>query len=1757
MFYRPFNANILRLLMIVGALAALSVLSLSVYNLAFAQQQEVLRFDYDENGMEPVAVFTADDPEGDEVSWRLTGDDAGDFSIENGVLTFKSPPDFEAATGGGDANTLNTYSVNVIATDGNIEDDDTKAVSVTVMDVDEPGMISLLTLQPQAGVTFTTSAIMDGDGAVTEGSEEWQWSSSSSMNGPYTDIDGTKMMMYRPKTADTGRYLKATVTYTDTEGPDKMAMAVSANPVNAAGVLADNSAPEFPDQDPAMDGDQITTATRSIPENTAPGVSVGAPVAADDDDNDVLTYSLSGAGSDLFDIDPATGQITVSTGTVFNFIQDAAITDGNNAASYEVTVAARDPFYDHDAEVNTTDQSEATIVVTVTITDVDEAPEFAATAGGDTSLTFAENTNEPVADGGETTYNATNPEGGAAVTFSLSGDDASKLQIMGGTLTFMSDPDYENPGDADRNNRYEVTVEASDATGMLGTRDVTVMVTNVMEAGMVTLSTLQPQIGVALMTEVTDLDGDVTGPKYQWHMDQGNVGEPCGPLTPTDANEIEGATQASYTPKDDDDVMCLAVVVNYTDGQGSDTATATAMNPVVPDSTPRAPVFGDEDLETDGVQNALAERSVAENTVGGTDDAADDVDAPVMATDPNGDIVTHTLSGADAGSFTIDRGTGQIKVAAGVKLDRETKDTYTVVVTATDPSNMISSIVVTIKIDNVLEGPKVVGDARFDYDENGMEPVAVFTADDPEGDEVSWRLTGDDAGDFSIENGVLTFKSPPDFEAATGGGDANTLNTYSVNVIATDGNIEDDDTKAVSVTVMDVDEPGMISLLTLQPQAGVTFTTSAIMDGDGAVTEGSEEWQWSSSSSMNGPYTDIDGTKMMMYRPKTADTGRYLKATVTYTDTEGPDKMAMAVSANPVNAAGVLADNSAPEFPDQDPAMDGDQITTATRSIPENTAPGVSVGAPVAADDDDNDVLTYSLSGAGSDLFDIDPATGQITVSTGTVFNFIQDAAITDGNNAASYEVTVAARDPFYDHDAEVNTTDQSEATIVVTVTITDVDEAPEFAATAGGDTSLTFAEGTNTPLTGDNTYNAGDPENAAVTYSLSGDDSGELEIADDEMLTFTSMPDYENPGDADRNNRYEVTVEASDATGMLGTRDVTVMVTNVMEAGMVILSTLQPQIGVALMTEVTDLDGDVTGPKYQWHMDQGNVGEPCGPLTPTDANEIEGATQASYTPKDDDDVMCLAVVVNYTDGQGSDTATATAMNPVVPDSTPRAPVFGDEDLETDGVQNSMAERSVAENTVSNSENPGVDAAADADNVGDAVEAMDPNMEVVTHTLSGADAGSFTIDRGTGQIKVAAGVKLDRETKDTYMVEVIATDPRNMSSSIMVTIKLTNVPEGPKIMVGGLGIGGRSSVTYEENGTDYVGMYTASGPNSDMATWSLSGDDASAFSISNDGMLTFRSSPDYENPMDADMDNVYMVTIMADDGTYMDTHDVMVMVTNEDEMGRVTFWRDGQDATTAAIMVGDELGGTVDDSDGNPGDTFPIAMYTRIAGVNVTYWQWAKSMTPDMMDSWTNIGTGGTYTVMDDDAGHYLRATATYNDGEGTGKMKDATTMMVGAVGEMMGEVTLWAGAVPLTMAPQVGETITGLVVDPDGGVTGQMWQWSRTMDTADMSSWMDITDATNDAYMVMAGDTGYYLRVMATYTDAAGTDRAMVDSMPTMMVVPVGGGDHPLVTKFDYNENGQIDKSDVVDAINAYLDEVEGISKTDVIDLINYYLDS
>ena len=214
------------------------------------------------------------------------------------------------------------------------------------------------------------------------------------------------------------------------------------------------------------------------------------------------------------------------------------------------------------------------------------------------------------------------------------------------------------------------------------------------------------------------------------------------------------------------------------------TANGTSANEVAVDTRNRAPVFDDQDDDTDGVQNDETTREVAENTA-----APGNVGSPVTATDsdPNSDPLDYTLSGADAGLFSVgadnpdtmelDEG-GQIKVKSGTKLDYETEQTYSVTLKAADSFGDYDTIDVTIMVTPVNEAPPVMGEATVEYAENGAGPVATYTAVDPEGAAVKWSLAAvgdpveDDAGDFSISGGVLSFKKSPNYEAATGGGPA-------------------------------------------------------------------------------------------------------------------------------------------------------------------------------------------------------------------------------------------------------------------------------------------------------------------------------------------------------------------------------------------------------------------------------------------------------------------------------------------------------------------------------------------------------------------------------------------------------------------------------------------------------------------------------------------------------------------------------------------------------------------------------------------------------------------------------------------------------------------------------------------------------------------------------------------------------------------------------------------------------------------------
>ena len=132
---------------------------------------------------------------------------------------------------------------------------------------------------------------------------------------------------------------------------------------------------------------------------------------------------------------------------------------------------------------------------------------------------------------------------------------------------------------------------------------------------------------------------------------------------------------------------------------------------------------------------ATAERSIAENAAEGTP-----VGDPVSATDANDDTLTYALGAAP---FTIDDD-GQIRVARGAALDYEAGTLYVVTVTATDPSNALAIIFVSITVTDVNEAAGGRGRRPFHVRRGhvGHRSTCSPTTSDPDEDDLTDSLGG-------------------------------------------------------------------------------------------------------------------------------------------------------------------------------------------------------------------------------------------------------------------------------------------------------------------------------------------------------------------------------------------------------------------------------------------------------------------------------------------------------------------------------------------------------------------------------------------------------------------------------------------------------------------------------------------------------------------------------------------------------------------------------------------------------------------------------------------------------------------------------------------------------------------------------------------------------------------------------------------------------------------------------------------------------
>jgi len=199
-----------------------------------------------------------------------------------------------------------------------------------------------------------------------------------------------------------------------------------------------------------------------------------------------------------------------------------------------------------------------------------------------------------------------------------------------------------------------------------------------------------------------------------------------------------------------------------------------------------------------------------------------------------------------------------------------------------------------------------------------------------------------------------------------------------------------------------------------------------------------------------------------------------------------------------------------------------------------------------------------------------------IAVSINVLAN---DSYVTSGSlsitstNGTSGTTTVSNNTITYTPDADYNGTDSFTYSItqaglsssaLVTVTINSVNDAPSI------DIASTLSAAENQTAVA--TISKSDVDGDSLTLTMSGTDSSSFNLSTDDVLTFTTAPDYETK------NSYALSFSLSDGT-VTTTKDITVAVTNVNDVAPVITSSAtftsaENQTTVGSIS-ATDIEGD------------------------------------------------------------------------------------------------------------------------------------------------------------------------------------------------------------------------------------------------------------------------------------------------------------------------------------------------------------------------------------------------------------------------------------------------------------------------------------------------------------------------------------------------------------------------------------------------------
>ena len=350
------------------------------------------------------------------------------------------------------------------------------------------------------------------------------------------------------------------------------------------------------------------------------------------------------------------------------------------------------------------------------------------------------------------------------------------------------------------------------------------------------------------------------------------------------------------------------------------------------------------------------------------------------------------------------------------------------------------------------------------------------------------------------------------------------------------------------------------------------------------------------------------------------------------------------------------------------------------------------------------------------------------------------------------------------------------------------------------------------------------DPEGGTITFTLSGEGSENFSVDANGNISLQTELDYETT------TSYALTLTASD--GVNDTLfEISFSVIDIDEPAILTASTSATSFAEDSLTGInigtasaTDPEGQTVTFSLSGTGSENFSVDSAGNISLVNALDYETAT--SYT-----------LALNASDGVN----TTSSELIITVDDVNEAP----------SLTNALAASSFAENV-----STGTTIAS--------ASASDPESQTITYSLSGTGSGNFAVD-SAGNITLAAG--LDYETATSYSLTLSASDGVNTTNNSL-TITIDDVNEAPSLS------NTLAASSFAENvatGTT-IASASASDPEAQTITYSLSGTGSDKFAVDSAGNITLSSALDYETTTS------YSLTLTASDGTNSTSNTINVSI---------------------------------------------------------------------------------------------------------------------------------------------------------------------------------------------------------------------------------------------------------------------------------------